>query len=1190
MSLRLTLLALMAFSILSSLISGVAYYALLNDNLRQNLWYAERSQTQHLQTQLQQYVEQLLHPAQILATHPQIQAALRQPDLHTLSSAQSLLTESCNLLVQQRACYVLNAQGERVLSSVDSEPHIPYVEHPYFRSAMNAQITVLPAWGLSYPEREMYLAIPIRYNSTALGVFVVQMRLQPLKHFFVSESEGQMILLSPAQRVFLSTEPDWELRLLNRYLAQSDPDAQRLQQSGMSLPPMELTAKSQKHLCDPEGQCYLRYQLQDVAYLPGWSLLFLQPVNSLQSMLLLHEIAYDFLPILLPGLLLLVIGSVWLYLLGSRALKQRRKAEQEADAKRLRLKQWNRSFAQLAKGKLASGKNLLPALQAITRMTGQNLQSSQVGIWLYQPEDYLEQLICQTLYILEEDRHIQQGIPNLRWTHPEQIAHFLRHYGSISSQRCEFTDPAYRATQHIQSSLSVPIHLEGEVVGLLCCLQTEQSRSWYSDEKHYVSSMADWVGMNLQAEKRHKAEAALRHSEIRLKEAQQLAGLGNWEWDLETGSMHWSEQLYVMLGLHPQQTAPSIEALLSHIPPAQRGMVEQHIQETLHSRNAYQLEHQVLCTGGKLRTWYSQGKLLLDEKRRPQRLLGTCQDITQRKQSESEMAKLSSAVTQAADAILITDQDGLVEYVNPAFENMTGYSLKEIYGQRPNVLKSDRHDQDFYRRLWETILADRVFRDVLINRKKDGSLYYEEKTINPLKDEHGKITHFIATSKDITERMLTQQRLSYLAHHDVVTELPNRAFFIERLEHALKLARSRHTALAVLFLDLDRFKNINDTLGHSMGDLLLQQLGQRLRTCVAEEDTLARLGGDEFTLLLENTHEVRVTQTVNQILQVMTQPFHLDEHEVFVTTSIGVGYYPQHGSDVHELLKHADAAMYCAKQRGRNTWQVYAADMTQTSLERLNLETELRYALERNEFVLHYQPQLQLSNDHVHAVEALLRWQSSSRGLISPDVFIPVLEETGMIASVGRWVLYTACAQAQHWRQSGYALQMAVNISSVQFRADDFITYLAQVLAETGLPAEYLELEITESVIMENAAETITRLQALSDMGVRLAIDDFGTGYSSLSYLKRFPIHTLKIDRSFVNDIAKDRDDAAIVKTIVDMGHNMKLTVVAEGVETVEQLSFLRDCDCDSMQGYWLSRPLNADDFMSFLQTEDNHL
>ncbi|BAZ93076.1 hypothetical protein TspCOW1_20160 [Thiohalobacter sp. COW1] len=559
-------------------------------------------------------------------------------------------------------------------------------------------------------------------------------------------------------------------------------------------------------------------------------------------------------------------------------------------------------------------------------------------------------------------------------------------------------------------------------------------------------------------------------------------------------------------------------------------------------------------------------------------LLSTAVDVTDRRRAEAEMSKLSSALEQTADMVMITDRSGVAEYVNPAFEQVTGYTRDTILGSTPRLLKSGKQGGSFYQALWGQILAGEVFNDVLVNKRNDGSLFYEQKSIAPLRDNDGRITHFISTGRDISERMQVEERLRFLAHHDTLTELPNRTLLLERLGRSLAAARAAGRLLCVLFLDLDRFKFVNDTLGHEAGDTLLRQLGGRLMRALRAHDSIARFGGDEFVIVAENIDNVgEARQLAERLLAVFRQPFMIDDNSLNVAASVGIGLFPYDGEDAGTLLRHADAAMYRAKERGGNTYEFYAEEIGAHAEKRLLLENELRRALNRDEFVLHYQPQVDSATGRPCGFEALIRWQHPERGLVPPGDFIPILEETGMIVEVGDWVLQTALRQLADWHRRGWdGLTMAVNLSSRQFERSGLPETLERALNEHGLDPGVLELEITEGTLMQDVASTTFTLQQLSRSGFGIALDDFGTGYSSLSYLSKFPFTTLKIDRAFVRDIPGDPDHTAITRAIVAMGQGLRLRLVAEGVETEEQRAFLNGLGCSLMQGYLYSRPLSA--------------
>ncbi len=561
----------------------------------------------------------------------------------------------------------------------------------------------------------------------------------------------------------------------------------------------------------------------------------------------------------------------------------------------------------------------------------------------------------------------------------------------------------------------------------------------------------------------------------------------------------------------------------------------------------------------------------------------------ERRQADAQMRQLSSAVEQTADAVVITDRHGVIQYVNPAYEQITGYPLKEVLGKNASVVKSGEHGKGFYEELWRTVVAGQVFRGVMVNRKKDGSLYYEEKTITPLKDAGGNIVRFVSTGKDITQRLQSEERLHHLAHHDPLTGLPNRLLLQDRLKQAMLEAGQNDRLVAVMFLDLDRFKTINDTLGHDIGDALLKTVAERLAICLRPGDTVSRLGGDEFTLILANVaHVDDVTRVAQKILDQFISPFRIGGRDLFVSPSIGITLYPLDEKLPENLLKDADVAMYRAKELGGNRLQFYTPELNLRAARRLELETGLRQALERQEFILHYQPLVDMRTGRIRGMEALLRWQHPEFGLIPPLDFIPLAEEIGLIIPIGEWVLKTACAQIQAWHKTGFpTLQVAVNLSSKQLRDKNLIAAVRQALAESGIEPRYLDLELTESVLMQDMEQATTILKELKAVGISFSLDDFGTGYSSLSYLKRFPIDYLKIDRSFVRDITTDPVGAGLVKAIIAMANVLRIKVIAEGVETYEQLDFLRSHGCDITQGYFCSKPLAAEDFTELLQDWD---
>ncbi|GAB6042283.1 bifunctional diguanylate cyclase/phosphodiesterase [Endothiovibrio diazotrophicus] len=551
-----------------------------------------------------------------------------------------------------------------------------------------------------------------------------------------------------------------------------------------------------------------------------------------------------------------------------------------------------------------------------------------------------------------------------------------------------------------------------------------------------------------------------------------------------------------------------------------------------------------------------------------------------------EREQLTQVVEQTGDSVVITNAEGVITYVNHAFEEMTGYVREEVVGRDNNLLKSGRHEEAFYQALWRTILAGESFRNVFVNRRKDGELYYEEKTITPLRESDGSMVHFVATGKDITQRVEIQQRLDYLAHHDELTGLPNRTLLLDRVEHAVAHAHRHHHLVALLFLDLDRFKAVNDSLGHETGDKLLQAVARRLTGCLREGDTVARLGGDEFTVVLEDlAHTEEAATVAEKVIDTLTAPFRIGSHELFIGTSIGIALYPQDAAAPMELLKCADTAMYQAKQRGGNLYQFFTAGMSRWVEERLEMEGRLRHALARREFFLVYQPRVAIADGEPLGMEALLRWDNEALGLVMPGRFIPLLEETGLIVEVCLWILERAIGFRASLGDG--PLRMAVNLSAAQFRRGDLVGALRELIERGGIAPHQLELEITESLLMENFEEAAGMLDQFHALGVSIALDDFGTGYASLSYLSRLPIDTLKIDRSFVNGLGEKPQNEAIVRAIIAMGHSLGMRVVAEGVETHGQLEQLRRMGCDEAQGFLFCKPIPEGELREWLAGEN---
>ncbi len=560
-------------------------------------------------------------------------------------------------------------------------------------------------------------------------------------------------------------------------------------------------------------------------------------------------------------------------------------------------------------------------------------------------------------------------------------------------------------------------------------------------------------------------------------------------------------------------------------------------------------------------------------------------DITERKKAEAEL-RIAASVFDAQEGMLIADANEIILNVNQAFTAITGYSASEVIGQTPRLLGSGRHDKAFYTAMWQSIKDTGAWRGEIWNRRKNGEVYPEWLTISAVKSNYGEITHYVATLTDISERKSFEEHIHRLDFYDPLTQLPNRRLLQERIKHSIEVSRRTGGQIAVLMLDLDKFKSVNDSLGHVIGDELLQQVADCIKTHLRETDTVARLGGDEFIVLIENVqHDEYVARIAENIIQAVGQVFTVSNiHQVYISTSIGISIYPEHGDSVEALMSNADAALYHAKAQGRGCFAYFTEDLTQKARQRIAMETRLRRAIAEQELRVYFQPQIDVKSGKLIGAEALVRWHDPVHGFIMPSEFIELAEETGLIIAIGEWVLRETCRLGRQWLDQGFlAITLAVNVSPYQFRRSDINALVTQVLLDTGFPVRYLELEITESGLMENQAHAMTILNNLHNQGVRLAIDDFGTGYSSLAYLKYFPLDVLKIDKTFIDDIPFSQGDMTITSTIIAMAGHLGFKVLAEGVETAEQLAFLQQQGCDMYQGYLYSKAISADDFVKLL-------
>ncbi|WP_413699136.1 EAL domain-containing protein [Psychromonas sp. KJ10-10] len=668
------------------------------------------------------------------------------------------------------------------------------------------------------------------------------------------------------------------------------------------------------------------------------------------------------------------------------------------------------------------------------------------------------------------------------------------------------------------------------------------------------------------------------------------AELGFWDWNIATSKVERNERWATMLGYSYQEIQQTTNQWADFVHPEDRDKAWKSINDVLEGRSkSHSLEYRMLTKDNKIRWIHDQANVMKrDNQGNALRMSGTHTDITDRKIAEQKLQLAASVFSHARESIIITDTAGVIIDVNEIFSTTTGYSIEEAIGQNTRILKSGKHSPEFYKEMWKTLLADGYWTGEVWNRHKNGELYAEIKTVSAVFDEQGNTTHYVALGNDITRLKEHQDQLERIAHYDILTNLPNRVLLSDRLSQAMLQCRRIGNSLAVVFLDLDGFKAVNDTYGHNMGDQLLVAIAGRMKKVLRKGDSLARIGGDEFVAVLTGLSTVEECEPVlERFLSVASESITIDGIVLNVSVSIGVTLYPQDHVDTDQLMRHADQAMYVAKESGKNRYHFFDTaqdDAVKTQRESLDA---IRVALDNQQFVLYYQPKVNMRTGKVTGSEALIRWQHPERGLLSPIEFLPIIENNPMIIELGEWVIDSALTQISQWREMGMdsSAYISVNIATVQLQQTDFSDKLALLLAtHPEVEPHFLELEVLETSALDDVYHASKIMNDCMALGVNFALDDFGTGYSSLTYLRRLPANLIKIDQSFVRDMLLDADDFAIVEGVIALAKSFKREVIAEGVETIDHGTALLKLGCDLAQGYGIAKPMPADDIPPWIK------
>lgn len=707
--------------------------------------------------------------------------------------------------------------------------------------------------------------------------------------------------------------------------------------------------------------------------------------------------------------------------------------------------------------------------------------------------------------------------------------------------------------------------------------------------------LAAWlVWRTMQAEQRRVAtRQALAMREEQLRLALDGSGSGMWDWDMVHKRHTFSQGMASILRYQGDDFGRDFD-FRNRLHSEDRVAVGNEVRLALITGKPFVVTARLQGFDGEYRWYEARGTRHVDAAGTPLRFSGIIADKTQQRQEEERLRLAATVVDNTAEGIVVTDAFSNILSTNAAFSQLLGYEPAELVGKRPSSFKSGRHDKAFYDDMWANLHRTGHWRGEIWNKRKNGEIFPERMSLNAVKDEHGRTTHYVCMFTDISQEKQREEQLQFLAHRDALTGMANRTWFSQELERLVSTAPERGEKLAVILLNLDRFKDVNDSYGHAVGDEVLRHIARQVQSALRPGDLIARMTGDEIVVLARNLGECGdASEIAERLIQAAAQPWKSpDGFAVVVSVSAGICCYPQHAHTAALLVQGAHAAVYGAKEGkgGSNLWCFFNEDMTQAARERIALESRLRNALAQGHLQMFYQPQIDIATGNIMGCEALMRWFDPVEGMISPARFIPVAETSGLIGPLGEWALTESCRQAQTWRDQGLpAISMAVNVSLHQFLLTDIVGCTRKALEESGFPAASLELEITESALAERPDEALNVLRNLKSLGLRLAVDDFGTGYSSLAHLKRFPIDVLKIDQSFIRDIPNSPDDMAISRAVIAMGQSMGMDVLAEGVETAAQLEFLRQHGCNFYQGYFCSKPLPGAEFTRLLEREKDH-